>query len=188
MSYPKTTDTPTRISFLPDWREGVSIAQIHQTTIQRSRAGLEQRNRRRNGAKYSIEFTRTGLTEAEAKDRLKAIRAEFRGPLTVPVWTDGCQLQADMGTPGAAVLASNPVDGEWLAPLDVLLWHPDHGIEWRECSEVDGRNLTLDGLGTLYPAGSWLFPGRLMIRELGEGMLAPVDVKSGIEFHRYRTI
>lgn len=188
MSYPKTTDTPTRVALPPDWREGVSVSQQFDTTIQRSRAGLEQRNQRRRTCRYTLEYTRTGLTPAEAKQRLEAIRSEYRGPLTVPMWTDGIALQTSMTLVTSALLESNPVDGEWMAPFDVWLWNPNLGGQWRTCTVVNGRNLTLSGTGILYPVGSLVFPSRLMIRETGESMLAPVDVKSGTESHRYRTL
>ncbi len=188
MSFPKTTDTPTRIAFMPDWREGVMLTQVFETTIQRSRAGLEQRNRKRQFARYHLEYTRTGLTRAEARGRLDAIRAEFRGPLTVPLWTDGIQLQVAMSLVTSALLESNPVDDEWMAPFDVFLWDPSLGGQWRTCSAVNGRNLTFTGTGHLYPLGAYVFPTRRMIREVNEGMLSPVDVDSGIEFHRYRSL
>lgn len=188
MSYPTTDDTATRIALPPDWREGVNLTQVFETTVQRSRAGLEQRNRRRNRAKYILEYTRTGLTPAEAKGRLEAIRAEYRGPLIVPMWTDAIALQSNMVSATSALLESNPVDNEWEAPFDVWLWTSDFGGQWRTVTAIDGRNLTLSGTGTLYPAGALVFPSRVMIRENAESMLQVIDLNSGVESHRYRTL
>lgn len=188
MSYPDTTNGPTRVALPPDWREGVTLVQAFDTSIQRSRSGLEQRQRRRNAPNYFMEYSRTGLTPAQAKQRLDAVRAEFRGPLTVPIWTDGIQLQSSMTLPTGALLESNPVEGEWTAPLDLWFWDAEVGGQWRSATVISGRNLTLSGAGTLFPVGSYVFPSRTMIRENAEGMLSPVDVKSGTEMHRYRTI
>jgi hypothetical protein len=185
---PTTDDTPTRVALLPDWREGVRLTQEFVSTVQTGRFGLEQRSRKRKRPIYSLEYTRTGLTADEAKQRLEAIRAEYRGPLIVPLWCDGIPLQSDMTDDNAALLDSNPITGEWVAPLDVFIWSDALGGEWRECIAVSGRNLTLDGSGTLYPAGSFVFPSRVMIREASEGMLSAVDIASGSENHRYRTL
>lgn len=183
-----TDDTPTRVALMPDWREGVRLVQEFSSTVQTGRFGLEQRSRRRQRAIYSLDFVRNGLTAEESRGRLEGMQDEFRKVLTVPLWPDGIGLQADMAGPTVALLDSNPIDGEWLAPFDVYLWHDELGGEWRQCSAVVGRNLTLVGAGTLYPAGSWVFPSRKMVREAGEGMLGTVDLSSGSENPGYRTL
>lgn len=183
-----TEDTPDRLALMPDWREGVRLSQVFQSTVQTSGTGLEQSSRRRNRPVYYLEYTRTGLTSEEAHERLEAIRTEFRKPLIVPLWCDGIPLQDAMSSATVALLSVNPVTDEWRVPLDVYLWTPDLGGEWRTCSLVDGRNLTLSGTGTLYPAGALCFPSRVMVREAGDALVKLVDVRSGTEDHRYRTL
>lgn len=185
---PTTDDAPVRCAFMPDWSMGVSLTSSFLTSVSISRKGLEQRIRRRVKPIYQLEYTRTGLTPEEARNRLREVQAEFRGPLTVPMWTDGIGLQAGMVSATSALLESNPIDEEWLAPFDVYLWHPTAGEEWRTCTEVDGRNLTFSGTGTLFPVGTLVFPSRAMLREASEGAMRIVDVESGEEIHRYRTL
>jgi len=188
MSIPSTDDTPVRVAFLPDWAEGVKLTQEFSATVQTGRFGLEQRSRRRLRAIYTLDYVRNGLTASEAKGRLEAIRNEYRGPIIVPMWCDGIALQTDMTVGTSALLDSNPISGEWLPPFDVFIWNDDLGGEWRTCTVVNGRTLTLSGGGTLYPAGAWVFPSRVMIREAGDGTLAAVDIASGSENHRFRTL
>lgn len=183
-----TDDTAVRVAMMPDWREGVTLTQAFETSVQRSRRGQDQTASRRKSAIYRMEYTRTGLTPAECRDRLAAIRAESRSPLIIPLWPDGIPLQTSMIGVGSASLDSNPIDGEWVAPMDVFIWSDALGGQWRTVTAISGRNLTFSGTGTLYLAGALVFPGRRMVREISEGMLTGVDVASGTEQHRYRTI
>lgn len=177
-----------RFALLPDWREGVRLTQAFTSTVNTSRSGLEQRQRRRQRPVYHLEYQRTALTPAEAQGRLDAIKDEFRKPLTVPFWTDGIVLQSSMTVATAALLDSNPILAEWNAPFDVFLWDPSLGGEWRTLTVINGRNLTFSGSGQLFPAGAFVFPSRRMIREAGDVMGALVDVQSGREIVRLRTL
>ncbi len=185
---PTTEDTPQRLAILPDWREGIRLTQEFASVIQTGRLGLEQRSRRRKRPIYQVDFMVSGLTSAEARGRIEEIRNEFIGPRTVPMWTHGITLQTSMVDDNAALLESNPIEGEWNAPFDVYLWSDELGGEWRECLSVTGRNLVLDGVGTLYPAGAWVFPSRTMIRQASDSMMTAIDIESGTENHLYRSL
>ena len=188
MSFTDTLDTPTRLAIEPDWLEGIELSQMFASTVTTAHGGPEQRQAKREKPIYRMSYSRGGLTAAQARRRLQAIRGEFRQPLTVPLWPDGIPLQSNMSIETAAVIDVTPIDGEWTAPFDVYLWNRALGGEWRTCTTISGRTLTLDGTGTLYPAGSFVFPGRLMIKEPEEGNLESVDLETGIERLTFRTL
>jgi hypothetical protein len=185
---PDTRDAPTRQAIHPDWAAGVTLKQIYSSAVQVSYSGVEQRQTKREKPIYKMAYQRGGLTEAEARRRLQEIRAEYRLPLTVPLWPDGIPLQQTMTGATAAVLDLNPIDGEWETPLDLYLWTRALGGEFRSCTVVSGRNLTLDGTGTLYPIGSLVFPCRTMVRDPDSTTLTPIDLEEGIERLKFRTL
>lgn len=188
MSTPDTTDTPTRLAILPDWAAGVTLSQAYGSAIQTAYAGPDQRQAKQELATYLMAYERGGLTEAEARRRIQAIRGEFRKPLTVPLWTDGIGLESAMTSATSALLESDPIIGEWETPLDLYFWTRALGGEFRTATGVVGRNLTMSGTGTLYPTGAFVFPCRTMVREPSEQALAPVDIQTGIESLKFRTL
>lgn len=188
MAIPDTTDTPAQLAILPDWAAGVELVQAFSSAVQTSAAGIEQRQTKADLAGYKMRYQRGGMSEAEARRRLQAIRAEFRQPLTVPLWPDGIGLQAGMVGATAAVLDLDPIAGEWLTPLALYFWNRAQGGEFRTCTGISGRNLTLSGSGTLYTAGSLVFPCRTMIREAEGETLQTVDLQTGTETLIFRTL
>jgi len=188
MSFTDTLDSPQRVAIEPDWRMRVSLQQIFAGSVTTAVAGPEQRQAKREKPIYRMSYARGGLTAEQARRRLQEIRSEYRQPSTVPVWPDGIQLQNSMTVATAALLDILPIDGEWQLPIDLYFWDRTLGGEWRTCTAISTRDLTLDGTGQLYPAGSWVFPGRLMVREPEESSLASVDLEAGVEYLTYRTL
>tara|TARA_R110000803_G_scaffold209965_3_gene280585 strand:- start:12705 stop:13271 length:567 start_codon:yes stop_codon:yes gene_type:complete len=188
MSFTDTLDTPTRLAIEPDWLEGIDLQQMFSSAVTTAYGGPEQRQAKREKPIYRMSYSRGGLTADQARRRLQAIRSEFRQPLIVPLWPDGITLQALMTVDTAALLDVSPIEGEFETPLDLYFWDRTLGGEWRTCTVITGRTLTLSGSGTLYPAGSYVFPGHVMIKEPEEGNLESVDLETGIERLTFKTL
>jgi len=171
--------TPTELAILPDWSQGVEVELEYPTAIQRSWSGRDQRQRKRVKPIRTQRYTRTGLTAAQARARLGAIRDEIRVPQYAPWWADGIQITT-MANQTTVTLDIAPIEGDWADIVRVFLWSRSLGGEFRTLSSQASRTLTLSGTGTLYSSG-WCFPCPIQLRQLDEQQLTPVDLREGIE-------
>lgn len=89
MALPDTTTlAKVFIEDAPDFAKQISLTSVYRTTSFTSRAGGEQRARRRNRPRFSISYTLSDMNFAESSlRRSKAIR-ELQSPVVVPIWTD----------------------------------------------------------------------------------------------------
>lgn len=185
-----TNDTPTRLALFPDWQQGIEATIEFATSVTRSYSGRDQRHRKRVRAHRKIRYQRSGLTPAEAASRIQAIRDEIRLPLEAPFWPDGITLQQTMGSQTEMLLDVEPIDGEWTADLvgAVFVWTRALGGEFRTMTAISGRNITLSGTGTIYPAGAWVFPCPVMIRVNGDDAYRPINLETGTELVEMQTL
>jgi hypothetical protein len=185
-----TTDTPTNLAILPDWKRRVTLTEQWDTNLTRSFGGKGQSSSKRVRPTYRLEYTRAGLTAAESRRRLLAVRAEFEVPLIVPIWLDGAVLSGDMTlvTGNDRVPLGEIFVNGYDLPFVVYIWTEAAGGEFRTVTSFSGATLTLDGSGTLYAAGAHCFPCRLAVRELDSEALNLIDAETGVERVRFLTL
>jgi hypothetical protein len=185
---PDTTDTPTQLAILPDWGKRVRLVEQFETNLTRSFSGKSQASAKRIRPTYLLEYQRSGLTEAEARRRLLAIRSEFEKPLTVPIWPDGGEVASmSLVTGNDEVTLSEALPEGYSVPFDVYLW-TSSAAEFRTVTAVAGAVLTLSGSSTIFAAGAHCFPCRTAVREVDAENLNSINAVSGIERIRFKTL
>ena len=80
---------PLFVSVRPDWSQAVKTTLTHQTMVNATKAGLEQRERGRRYSTMRIAFTRRGLTLVEWQARFERVLAEMQTVCVVPFWNEG---------------------------------------------------------------------------------------------------
>jgi len=94
------------VEWMPDWSKPVVVGARHETGIVTSNNGVEQRSRRRNQARYSISFVRSGLdARAFSAERIQA-RRQIVAPLVCPLWTDRATLATMLNVDRAGLTTS----------------------------------------------------------------------------------
>jgi hypothetical protein len=185
-----TTDTPTNLAILPDWGKRILLAEIWDSNVTRSFAGKEQRSSKTVRPRYRLEYFVSGMTAAESRRRLQAIRTEFNRPNVVPIWPDGAILDGAMTLPVAddvgTLVDAIPLGYE--TPFVAYLWTEALGGEFRTVTAMTGTSVTFDGSSTLYPDGAHFFPCRLAIREPDAENLNSIDVERRVERIRFKTL
>ena len=189
MPNPDTDDTPLQLALEPDWEQGIKLEKQFSTSVQRSWAGRDQRQRKWEKPRLKMSYQRSGLTAAQAKVRIQAIRDELRQPIMGPVWPDGVPLQSTISGAGAtnASLNQNPVN-EWDGITAVWIWDRANGGEFRTVVSVVTRTVTLSGTGRAYTAGAYVFPCSLMVREISDKQLQPINLETGTEKVEFRML
>lgn len=189
MPNPNTDDTPLQLAIEPDWSLGIELGVEFSSSVQRSWAGRDQRQRKREKPLITMRYEKKGLTPTEAKARILGIRDESRQPIMGPLWPDGIAIQTTMTGVGATnvQLNENPVH-EWSDITVVWIWNRALGGEFRSVASVVTRTVTLSGTGTAYPTGAFIFPCRLMLRVVTEEAVQPINLSTGTETVEFKTI
>lgn len=189
VNYPLSTDAPTRFAVMPDWGEGVRQTIVYRTDVTRSRKGLEQRSQRRKRAILGMEYS-VSLHDDNARRRVETVLASSRTPLIIPWWVSGAVLNADMTIDTSALLESYPIEDDWSREPWVYLWNRDQGAEWRQVASRDANLLTLIDTGShiLFRDGTFVFPGRLAIREIDDSLMNSERHRTTRETLTFRTI
>lgn len=141
---------PLFVSTRPDWSMSVKSTLSHQTMINGTKAGLEQRERGRRYSNMRIVFTRRGLNLAEWQARFERVLAEMQTVCIVPFWNEGLDAKRrHSGTrlrvqPGRCLRVSPTADlivsNEFWRVLPSRAFRPEL---WSDCPYVyvtDGVN------------------------------------------------
>ena len=189
MATPDTNDTPLQLALEPDWSLGVEFDVQYSTSVNRSWAGRDQSQRNREKGLLGMRYSISGLTPAQAKARIQTLRTESRQPIMGPVWPDGVPTQATISGVGAVSvqLAQNPVH-DWEGIDTVWIWDRANGGEFRTVTAISGRTITLSGTGTAYLAGAFVFPCKVMVRNVSDSGLSPINLEAGNESVEYQIL
>ncbi len=190
LTYPTTDDTPTPVAIMPDWRYGIRTTIGYQTDITESRRGIEQRSQRRRRPRLTMEY-RTNIDDAAAALRLETILATARGPLHVPWWPSGIPLATEMPDWQHLTLETLPLDDDWSRIPMVLIWSRGLGTQWRNVASRDGVDIALEADSVThirYPAGSFVFPIRLAVRDVNDGLLISPTTSAAQDMLYFRTL
>lgn len=190
MSTTTTNTAPELLAIMPDWQAGVKQRTVYRTEVVRSRSGLEQRTQHRRRPILAIEYVAAGIHDAAARKRIEGVVAQSRKPLLVPWWPNGARLLQNMTSQTSALLGTNPIADDWDRDGWVFLWDRETGSEFRQLAGRDGRTLTLTDTGAhlLFPAGAYVFPVRLAIREKNDAVLNPNSHRTNPESLSFRTL
>jgi hypothetical protein len=185
---PSTLDTPTVITRRPAWEAGVEFEQAMDTDVFRSRAGLEQRQQRRQRGRYLLDYT-TRLSAAEALTRDVLAASENVGPLIVPFWTRAART--DSPIIANVVTIDYAPDGDFFSDGDYVFFDsPSQGEQFRLIAGTAGSSLTLvaDGGAIAFVTGTRVYPCRRCIYEAGRAEWAPESREATSEKLRFITL
>lgn len=144
----------------PDWGQPVSTKWIFSTPVFTARDGLEQRARLRFVPQAQIEYSLTGLTNAEYFTRAAQLLLDARAALWVPWWTEENSLASTSTTSNDLEISVARRPG-WYKVGDNVYIDDGTTREFREIlTIVDSTNFTIE-TGTAFTIGTPVWPCRL---------------------------
>lgn len=183
---PNTEDAPVFLTTAPAWDRGVELEQLMDTAVFTSRAGLEERQQRRQRAAFRIEFTAV-YDAAGLAARNTAAALEMASPLVVPFWTERCLTTS--GIVANVVTIDREPDSDWFVPGDwVFFDSPTQGQQFRQIASVAGSDLTLSGSGTAFSAGTPVYPCRRCLRDGQRAEWIPPSDGNASEAMKFATL
>lgn len=184
---PNTADSPTFVSAKPAWEHGVELEQALNTTIFQTRAGLEERQQRRQRGQFTISY-KTQMDRTAGRARDAAAAAAATSAQIVPFWTEPATATTDLVADAVTIDRTPDADwftaGEWILFVDATL-----GDEFREIASVSGDTLTLVALGGSkdYLTGVTVYPCRACVRA-GRAEWMRDDADATEESHKFSTL
>lgn len=184
---PSTADTPTFVTTAPAWEHGVDLEQAMDTSVFMTRAGLEERQQRRQRGKYSLSY-KSQMARSAGRARDAAAAAAAATGLIVPFWTEPALATTDL-TADTVTIDRTP-DADWFTAGDwVFFTDPTLGDEFREIASVSGDTLTLVALGgsKAYLTGVTVYPCRACVRAT-RAEWQQDDIDASEESHKFSTL
>lgn len=165
---------------------GVLLNQTSASSLYTARTGLEQRQGRMSGTRWSITYS-AHLSGAEREARIRRMLAELAAPLWVPFWPRGGKLTTDLSAD--AFTMSRPATASFFRPGDwVYLLQAGTGY-FREIVAADGNEIELvpDEDAAAFTAGTWAFPCRKCVRD-GNGAFQETSNETVVENLTYNQL
>ncbi len=183
---PNTAEAPVFLTTPPAWERGVELEQVMDTAVFTSRAGLEERQQRRQRAAYRIEFTAV-YDAAALATRNTAAALEMAAPLVVPFWTERCLTTS--GIVSNVVNIDRDPDSDWFVPGDWIFFDsPTQGQQFRQIASVADAALTLSGSGTAFNSGTPVYPCRRCLRDGQRAEWIPPSDGNASEAMKFATL
>lgn len=183
---PNTTDAAVFITTPPAWEKGIELEQMADTSVFTSRAGLEERQQRRQRCGFKIEYSAV-YDAAGLAARNQSAAAEMASPLVVPFWTERCLTTS--GIVANVVTIDRDPDSDWFVPGDwVFFDSPTQGQQFRQIASVAGADLTLSGSGTAFNSGTPVYPCRRCLRDGQRAEWIPPSDGNASEAMKFATL
>lgn len=185
---PNTTDAAVFITTPPAWEKGIELEQMADTSVFTSRAGLEERQQRRQRCGFKIEYSAV-YDAAGLAARNESAAAEMSSPLIVPFWTE--RSATTSGIIANVVAIDYEPDGDWFVAGDWILFDsPTQGQQFRQIASVSGASLTLAALGgaIAFNSGTPVYPCRRCLREGQRAEWIPPSDGNASEAMKFSTL
>ncbi len=156
-----TADAALFITTTPAWEFGVDVTQTMETSVFKSRAGLEERKQRRQRCAWSIQWV-AALDSAATKARDAIAAAEQNAAFIVPFWTE--RALTTTAIVANVVTIDRAPNADWFVPGDYVLITDGATTQFRLISSVAGSALTLNA-GYAFDSGAKVYPCRKCFRE-----------------------
>lgn len=176
------------VSREPAWEKGVELTQNLVATIFTSRAGLEQRQQRRDRSHWSMRYT-TYDDQTTALERWQRTQAELAAPLVVPFWTEGATLLA-LASDTATI--SRTATEDWFLEGEYIFITDDSQGQFRIISgygvSLQALELVPDEDAIAFTAGAKVYPCRICERGGGKADARLIHEASREEDVVYHTL
>lgn len=176
------------VSREPAWEHGIELTQSMVTNIFTSRAGLEQRQQRRDRSHWTMRY-KTYDAAATAIERWQRTQAELAAPLVVPFWTESAALASLSGNT-ATISRTATVD--WFAVGDYIYITDGEQSQFRTIASygVSLQALVLDALtgAIAFDPDARVYPCRICERGGGKADSRSIHEASREEDVTYSTL